>query len=511
MKTKNFDIHNPDWKKELPIPVFDEKPEYLDFYFRAWELARDHVKEIPGMPQTPYMDEAFMETDIWIWDTCFMMFFCKYAANVFPGIETLNNFYKPLHDGTPLPKIIARNMPDWAGVKDGELAQVRIHIPDNPPLFAWAEYNYALMTGDKKHLEELLVETQYLQKHFAFLESLKEPGYVTEYIRSPSCLVKLEDGYLWEGGRCGMDNTPRGKTGAKAESERPNHPRMLWIDAISQQGLTAFCISKIAELLNRDELAVFWLRKYEEIKAKVNTIYWDDSDGMYYDVHNDTREFMKCLTPASFWPLVSGMPEAARVERMCSYLANPNKLGGRVPWVTLSRDDADFDADNGQYWRGALWLPAAYMGIKGLENYGRLDIANETARKILEHMYMTWKNYEPHTIWECYSPNFYKPAKHRDERVRPDFCGWSALGPISLFIENVIGIYSANAFTNTVKWALPADVKGRLGITNYTFGDTVTDIIYENGKVSTRSTLPYTLFINGKEFSIPAGNAGFSV
>ena len=75
MKPKNFDIANPDWKQEIPVPVFEEKPEYLDLYWKAWDLARAHVKDIPGMPQNPYMDEAFIETDIWIWDTCFMMFF----------------------------------------------------------------------------------------------------------------------------------------------------------------------------------------------------------------------------------------------------------------------------------------------------------------------------------------------------------------------------------------------------------------------------------------------------
>ena len=69
MKPKNYDIHNPDWKKSVPVPVFDERPEYLEFYDRAWELAHAHVLEIPGMPQTPYMDEACSIADIWIWDT----------------------------------------------------------------------------------------------------------------------------------------------------------------------------------------------------------------------------------------------------------------------------------------------------------------------------------------------------------------------------------------------------------------------------------------------------------
>ena len=511
MKAKNFNIKNPDWKKSLPVPVFDEEPGYADFYFRAWELAHDHVKEIPGMPQTPYMDEAFIITDIWIWDTCFMMFFCKYAPDVFPGIETLNNFYKPLLDGAPLPLVKAENMPEWAGIKDGEMTQLRIHIPDNPPLFAWAEYNYALMTGDKAHLEKLLLEDRYLQRHYDFFDSFTEPGWGTKYTRAPSCLVKLEDGYLWEGGRSGMDNTPRGRVNGHAEAERPNHPRMLWVDALAQQGLAAYCIAKSALLTGHSDMADEWNAKYNAVKEKINRIYWDEKDGFYYDVHNDTREFMKCVTPASFWPLLSHMASQEQAVRMAEYLTDPDKLGGSVPWVTLARDDADFNAETGHYWRGAVWLPTAYMGIKSLENYGMFALANDTARKVLDHMYRTYLEYAPHTVWECYSPNHHLPAKHGDTRVRPDFCGWSALGPIALFIENVIGVYQADAFTNTVKWAVPENVKGRIGVQNYSFGDTVCDMILENGVIDIKTNRDFALEVNGKTYSVEAPACKFAL
>ena len=157
MKEKIFDVNDPHWKTQIPQIVFEEKPEYAELYERAWELAHDHVLELPGMPQSPYMDEAFLITYIWIWDTCFMLFFCKYAPQVFPGIETLNNFYQPLHDNVSLPEVTVYGLEEKFGYKDGENVQVKIHIPDNPPLFAWAEYSYALMTGDREHLKQLLL------------------------------------------------------------------------------------------------------------------------------------------------------------------------------------------------------------------------------------------------------------------------------------------------------------------------------------------------------------------
>lgn len=507
MKPKDYDIHHHDWKKEIPVPVFEEHPEYRELYSRAWELAHDHLLEIPGMPQSPYMDEAFLISDIWIWDTCFMMFFCKYAPNVFPGIETLNNFYGPLHDNVPLPMVTVHHPEAWTGYHDGETVQLRIHIPDNPPLFAWAEYSYALMTGDREHLRELLLEKQYLQRHFDFLEHLKA-GYVTKYTRAPTCLVKDANGYFWEGGRSGMDNTPRGRVGEHAVQVRPNNPEMLWVDAIAQQGLTALFIAKIARLVGADDVERHWMKVYGDFKAKVNSLYWDEADGVYYDIHCRTLEKMKCLTPASFWPMLAEMADQTQAERMCSLLTDPEKLGGAVPWTTVARSDPDFAPDNGRYWRGSVWLPTAYMGIKSLERYGKFDLANDTARRIVAHMYRTFKEYEPHTIWECYNPDTPMPARtaHGVEIVRPDFCGWSALGPISLFLENIIGVTGADAFENTLEWHLPPAVRGAIGVRNYSFGDVVTDAVYRDGVIETVSNAPYTLLFNGKRYAVPAGN-----
>ncbi len=501
---KNFSLNNPDWKKSIPVPVFDEEPDYIHFYNRAWELAKDHVRDIPGLPQTPYMDEAFWNVDIWIWDTCFMLHFCKYAPDVFPGIETLNNFYEPLHGGHPLPKVY----PDEKASRDyppDQPVQLCIHIPDNPPLFAWIEYSYALMTGDKEHLRKLLLEKQYLQKHFAYLESLTKLDWIRDFTRAPTCWVTRENGYHWEGGRSGMDNTPRGRMGEKAEAARPHNPGLLWIDAISQQALSCLFISRIAALLEEKDIENEWKTKYETFKEKINRLYWDETDGFYYDIQEETLAKNKCLTPASFWTVLAEIPDAAQVERMCRFLTDPGKLGGFVPWVTLARDDADFVQEGG-YWRGSLWLPTAYMGIKSLEKYGKFELAHDTAKQILYHMYRTWKDFEPHSIWECYSPAGYRPSSGRK-----DFCGWSALGPIALFIENVIGITGADTFRNRVTWHLPREIKGRLGIQNYTFGDTTASFIFENGTVAAESDAPFTLCIDGKDYAVPSGKSSFCV
>ena len=213
---KNFsEIRN-----SLPTPVFDEHPEFIELYWKAWELAWDHVKDIPGMPQTPYMDEGFCDTDIWIWDSCFMSLYCKYASELFPGYQTLENFYTVLHGNGELPEIIAENVPVDGPIKAGEKARIKIHIADNPPLFAWAEYENAKISGNLEHIKDLLLKKRYLQKHYDFLETITA-GTRIDGVRTMVYWEKFDCGYRWEGGKSGMDNTPRGRQGESAHKNRP--------------------------------------------------------------------------------------------------------------------------------------------------------------------------------------------------------------------------------------------------------------------------------------------------
>ncbi len=501
---KNF--FTADYEAYLPLPVCEDHPEYEAFYRKAWELAHAHVRHIVGMPQTPYMDEAFCDTQIWIWDTCFMSLFCKYAPEVFPGVESLRNFYEVLHGEGSLPKIVpGEKEPDWTGATPGVPADIKIHIADNPPLFAWAEYENALMSGDLAHLRELLYESGVLQKHYAWIESLKAPVRLRGVLHE-TCLLSEEYGYRWEGGRSGMDNTPRGRTTPHATAERPNNPDMLWLDAICQQALSARMLAKMFALVGDGEKEAEWNGKYEEKKRTVNALYWDKTDGFYYDIDRHSHAFYKVRTTASYWTMVAGIADDSQAEALAKEVQNEKTFGGRVPLLSLSRSDADFD-ETGRYWRGSLWLPTAYVALKGLLAYGYYEIAQEAAERIFDHMLKTYEQYEPHTIWECYRPNSHEPAitAEGDSIVRKDFCGWSALGAISAYIECVLGFHTVNAFENTVDFAKPKHFKKAVGIKNLRFGNVMTDIIAEGGVCTVVSNAPYTLRIDGKPYAIACG------
>ena len=501
---KNFDAAN--WREYLPNPVCDAYPEYRDFYIKAWEMARDHVKHVPGMPQDPYMDEAFCETQVWIWDTCFMSMFCKFAQEVFPGVETFKNFYEVIHGGKLLPEVIpSENEPAWTRAIPGIPKSIDVHIADNPPLFAWGEYENAMFHGDRDYLRHLLYEEKMLQKHYEWVESLKEkqsfPG-----VHAENWLICEEKGYRWEGGRSGMDNTPRGRIGDTCERPRPQNPDMLWIDAICQQALSAKMLSRMFEIIGDRENAKTWNDRFEKKKRLVNELYWDEKDKFYYDIDCKDESFYRVVTIASYWALTAGIATREQATAMAEKLLDEKYLGGELPFLSLARCDGDF-SDEGKYWRGSMWLPTAYATLKGLTEYGLHAEAHRAACDLLKYMYRTYVDYEPHTIWECYAPTGHRPGTTANGGglCRPDFCGWSALGPITVYIEYVLGFHTVNAFDGIVKWEKPTDIAGKIGIENLSFGDVVTDIVAEGSVCRVKSNAPYTLEINGRPHSIAAG------
>jgi glycogen debranching enzyme len=265
-------------------------------------------------------------------------------------------------------------------------------------------------------------------------------------------------------------------------------------------------------IVKDDVNSKLWSKRYAEKKEIVNSLYWNADDGTYYDIDRNTHKHYKVLTTASYWALTAGIASDEQARALAEKVEDPSLLGGNVPLLSLSRSDADFDPD-GLYWRGSLWMPTAYASLCGLIRYGLHSVAHDAGVKILDHMYSTYKNYEPHTIWECYSPTKCEPAsnEHGNCTARPDFCGWSALGPISVFIECVLGFHTIDGFKRRVEWQKPDDVGENIGIRNLRFGNVTTDIVASKNICTVISDAPYTLSINGIEYAISEGENKFPI
>ena len=511
------------WRDLMPRPIFDERPELTQFYYKTWEIAHTRIDCQPGLPVPRYMDEGHRSDWIWIWDTCFMVHFCKYLPEEFPGVDSLGNFYSILMPDKQfdLPKVRGNR---WScGPKglsepwEGRMLDFLIAIPENPPLFAWTEYRHALQTGDRARLEFVYREKQYLQRWFEVFENFDPSAPAMRGTLRPVFAKRVKGlGYQWSGGSSGMDNTPRGRRGGKdsgpdAPERCPDAADLLWVDAYSQQALVALLISRVAEILGDERGVAVWRRKYEAQKSAIEELYWDEEDGFYYDIF--AGDLSKCTVPtiASYWAMLAEIPNERRRFRMIEKLRDPSWFGGDIPTPSLARKDADF-CRKGGYWRGGVWLPTTYMTVKSLDGYGEYSLAREISRKILFDMFKVYSMIEPHTVWESYSPSEAKPStiSKNGDFVRPDFCGWSALGPISLFIEDVIGVKEANAFANTLVCDFERNPKGRVGVENYRFGDVICSVVATTNEIRVKSNKPFALLVDGRKFTVSIGEQSFA-
>lgn len=451
-------------RARLPQPVLDDRPDYVELYWRAWELAFAHFKSPPrGSPfVSNYLDEAFSPS-IFQWDTVFMTLFARYGHAVFPAIESLDNFYSRQYANG----YICREIDEAHGTDF--VFEGREHTV-NPPLFAWAEVEHYRLTGDKSRFAAVLPP---LEKYAAWLE---------QHRRRPG----TAHGLYWNTGLgSGMDNSPRRGSG--------------WVDMSVQMALLYRQLAFMARELGQTEKAAALATRADDIAARIQRFMWNEADGLYYDI-DDAGAPTKVKTIAAFWPLLAQIPSAEQADRLMRHLKSPREFWRPVPFPSLAADEPAY-APDGRYWLGGVWAPTNFMVIKGLERYaGRgqdaamfRDFARTASAAYLDALVRVYRT--TGTLWENYSPESFTPGVP----ARPHFVGWTGLGPIALLIENVLGFH-ADAAAHRLTWDLAR--RDRHGIRQLHVGPAVVDAlcapradIFSAAELEVTTTAPLELVV----------------
>lgn len=422
-------------KEALPQPVIEGHEDWINLYYRAWELAFQNVEYIEKDGWKPQLTCMPGVNTIWQWDSCLMTFITNYANGSISALNNLDNLYRLRREEDGYMSMAYRinsELPAWPG---------RI----NPPLMAWAEWESYLITGNKERLKQVLPA---LEGNYQFLENNR---------RRVSGLYWFEDP-----GSTGMDNSPRGPYAW----DLLDGAGICHIDLGCQQSLSAKCIANIYEVLNDSDKVRFYRQENERINDLINRYHWCESVGFYFDFFGRSSasgkvKYINSKTAAAFWSLLCGAAKGERLERMIQHAFHPDEFYTKVPFATLSADDPNFDV-NGGYWLGGVWAPTNFALIRGLTENGRPDLAREAAIRYLDTICAVAR--DPaygNTIWECYSPSAYRPATAEcGEIVRADFVGWSGLAPVTMLVENIIGLHF-NARNNSVTFNMfPSQVCG---------------------------------------------------
>lgn len=480
-------------KQRLPQPIFDADPDLVAFYDEAWEAVASRLRDAPGLPCTPYLEaEAADGGAHRIADACYLALAAKYAYGILPGVQSLANFYQALY-GPPADDSVA-----------GPVLPIPFAVSDqaSAPLFGWVEYETALISGDVKHVRTLLHQG-YLQRHYEKLESL-EAAPKGENV--PPAAARRVRGYHWSEEAAGMPGLGRGL--GLGENE------MFWVDLLSQQCLSALCVSRLAALVCDTVISSKWRGKFSGKKTLLRRWYWNNGDSFFHDLDSTSMKQVLFRTPAGFWPLVAGCPDPVEAERIALHLCAPDEFGAPHPFPSVPRNDPRYDPGEGAGWHGAIHPTAAYLALHGLSRSWQYDDARLLALDLLRDMRKTWKEETPHGFWECYSPvdgSSAKPAPGRKGRAAvPDLTANGALLPINAFIENVIGIHYVDSFRRLVEWVPPRE-KSRVGLKNLRFGTNNVDLMCDGGRCYVRAAEPFTLLLNGHRNDCAAGSTILTV
>lgn len=443
-------------KSLLPEPVLETEPELIKMYWKCWEIAFEGFKKpSAGSPLVSnWLDEAFSE-NIFQWDTIFMMMFARYGHNVFPAIQSLDNFYAFQRESG----YICREYREIDGKEihyhDGDLFHPKGRKNSiNPPLFAWAEVESFRLTGDKTRFESVL---PILEKYAEWLNKDGDPDAI-EWEENGRRSAGTPHRLFWNTPLgSGMDNTPR-----------PTMKGAGWVEMSSQMVIMYNNLAIICAELGLHDKSTGYIAEAEEIANRINQWCWNKNDGFYYDVLENGSQFKK-KTIGGFWPLLAEVASEEQAEQLLLHLKNPEEFYRPFLFPTLSADEEEYDKEGG-YWLGSVWAPTNLMVIKGLEKYDFEDFATEATIKYLKGMEKVFSN--TGTVWENYAPEYFMPGKPS----RPDFVGWTGCGPIGLLIENVIGL-RVDGVRSRLQWNL--NRAGRHGIRNLQVGNVVVSLIYE--------------------------------
>ncbi len=447
----------------LPEPVLEDNPDYLEMYWKCWELAFEHYKKPePGNGFVAnYLDEAF-NPNIFQWDTVFMIMFARYGNHVLPAVTSLDNFYCKQHYNG----FICREIWETSG-KDHHSEQSKQAI--NPPLFSWAEMENYRVTGDKSRLQMVM---PVLEKYVEWLETGR---------KNP----ETKHGLYWSNGLgSGMDNTPRSGSG--------------WVDMSAQMVIQYKDLAAMCEQLGEMEKAETFRDRADAIAAKINQWMWNEEDGLYYDVDDEGNQ-VKWKTVACFWPMLAGITSKDQNARLVANLKDPKSFWRKNVFPSLAADQAGYEPTGG-YWRGGVWPPTTYAIIRGLTLGGYEDFAIEATKRHLDAMYRVYK--KTGTVWELYAPDMDRlgsghSGEKGDHEARPDFVGWTGCGPIALLIENIIG-FRPDGANHRLTWNLTRT--DRHGIKKLRFGGVTADLICQ--KRTSSATPPEILVTTSRDFEL---------
>jgi putative isomerase len=280
-----------------------------------------------------------------------------------------------------------------------------------PPLSAWAVVKVYETDKDLTFVKEMYPKLKKYHEWWYAKRDHDQDG-LCEFGSSDGSLIAAK----WESG---MDNAIRfdnskilknGDAAYSLDQESVDLNAYLFAEKI--------LLATLADALSYPDDANRLREESETLKKRIQTQFYDENDGWFYDTNLKGNTFIKGEGSEGWTPLWANVASQEQADAVKNKMMDSDKFFTKVPFQTMSADHEKFNPLKG-YWRGPNWLDQAYFGVKGLRNYGfneEADIAAiqiiKGAEGILEKGKPIRENYHPHTGQGLYSKNFSWSAAH---------------------------------------------------------------------------------------------------
>ena len=473
-----------DFPGEVPRPFWEGHDDAVACWRHAWEVVGRSCLRQPEEGSGFVRDYVYTPfgSCVFMWGTCFITMFGRYASHIFPFVEMLDNFYAKQDSDGFIPRQI--------DIHDGRSAFEKNDLSSvGGNLLAWAEWRNYEWTGDAARLARVFPRLLAFHRWLRRNRTWKDGSYFSS------------------GWGCGMDNIPR--IDESRYSGAFDHGHLSFVDVTLQQLANARILLKIADVLDQqpggpgivraatDPTLAELRDEVTRLHALANEAMWDDESGIYKDLDADGRRIATEHVGA-FWSLLAGATDAAKTSRLAEAALDPRRFAAACGLASTSISDPGFVADGGNYWAGGCWCMMDYMAAKGFAAAGRPDIAHVLARRAVEAVAQVFT--ATGAIWESYSPTALEPGKNWGHRVRK-FVGFSGTVPVALLVENVFGIRVRRGHDGqpAIDWDIRLDEPH--GIEGLVLADgNRVDLRFDGAKVNVSSETPVEIrfFRNGK-------------
>jgi hypothetical protein len=420
----------------LPAPYWEHHDNEIATYWKVWEFAFDQ-KLRKATPQNRFVSDfnatAFND-GTFLWDSAFITLFGRYGRRAWHFQGTLDNFYAKQHpDG-----FICREIRE----SDGEDRFQRFDpAATGPNVFAWAEWEYFLHTGDRERLARIFAPIAAYTQWFRLNRT-------------------WPDGSYWgTGWATGMDNQPRIPHG---RHEWYEHCHQTWVDTCMQAVLADRLLVRIAQEIGREADAAEFAAEADTLTAWINQHLWSETTGYYHDRRRDGSLITEVKTIGAYWALLADVVPPERLAPFLAHLEDPAVFHRAHRCPSLSADSIEYNPDGG-YWKGAVWPPTNYMLLRGLHAVNRPDLAAAIGRNHVDNVAAAFVT--TGTLWENYAPDFAGAG-----RSTPDFVGWTGLPPVAVLLEEVFGLQSLG--THHLLWDIR--LTEAHGVERYPLGPDIT-------------------------------------